>query len=416
MQKIAIIVISLILIGCSSSPHTESLRVDESNYLKAQIGPLEHVVDLENEPYRFWGDEVPSNLKTFPKQGIDQKTIETLKNSPSTPKVIGSQFNVLVLSGGGPRGAFGAGVINGLRDQGELPEFSLITGVSAGALIAPFVYVGGDKYHELRDVMLGLDDSMMLGGTSILQVLFGDAFSEGNSFYQMVQKTYDDDFIDQIAKQHMTGKRMLIGTTHFDSGRQMIWNIGRIANSDLPNKNELIRQIFAASSSIPGVFPPQFVPVTVNGKALEEMHVDGGLSSQLFFDPVGFDFTKLVHALGYDEPPQVYIIRNGRLKAEFEFVSDDTVSLATRSIDNLVLEQTRGDIFREMYVTKKIGATLFLTYVNDDFTVKPQASKFFDPEYLKALYHYGYEKAQSEKTWVSELPLLRSPRPAETTP
>ncbi|MGR5091969.1 patatin-like phospholipase family protein [Vibrio maritimus] len=408
MRQSVLLICVLLVFGCSNSPHDESVRVNESNYLYAKIGPSDERIGIDNEPYRFWGDATPSNLVALKGDEIDQESINLFKNSPDTPKVIGDRFSILVLSGGGPRGAYGAGVLNGLRDQGKLPEFSLITGVSAGALIAPFVYVGGDKYLELKEVMLGLNDDMMLGGTGIFKILFGDAFSEGDSFYSMVQKTYDDDFINQIADTHKTGKRMLIGTTHFDSGRQMIWNIGKIATSDLPNKKELIHQVLAASSSIPGVFPPQFIPVTHKGKPLEEMHVDGGLSSQLFFDPVGFNFTKVTKSLGYEQPPHVYTIRNGRLRTEFKFIEDSTVSLAARSVDNLILEQTRGDIFREMYIVKRIGAKMFLTYVEDDFTQKPAEGKFFDPDYLKSLYQYGYDKAQTDTLWVDELPLIRS--------
>ncbi|EDL54861.1 MULTISPECIES: patatin-like phospholipase family protein [Vibrio] len=407
MRLPIILVLTALVVGCSSSPHDSTIRVNESNYLQAKIGPRDEAVSLINEPYRIWGDQIPKNLKVLKENYDDKGNLDLLKNAPDAPKVIGDRFNVLVLSGGGPRGAYGAGVINGLKDKGELPEFSLITGVSAGALIAPFVFVGGDKYDELKTVMLGLNDDMMLGGTSIFKILFGDAFSEGDNFYKMVQKTFDDEFIEEIAKAHQSGKRMLIGTTHFDSGRQMIWNIGRIATSDLPNKKDIIHQVLAASSSIPGVFPPQFIPVKYNGQSLEEMHVDGGLSSQLFFDPVGFDFTKVTKALGYAKPPHIYIIRNGRLRTEFKFIEDDTVSLAARSVDNLILAQTRGDVFREMYISKKIGAKLFLTFVDEDYTQKPQDGKFFDPEFLKSLYDYGYEKATSEKVWVNEIPLIR---------
>ncbi len=407
MRLPIILVLTALIAGCSSSPHDSTIRVNESNYLQAQIGPRDETVSIVNEPYRIWGDQVPKNLKILKEDYYDKGNLDLLKNAPGAPKVIGDRFNVLVLSGGGPRGAYGAGVINGLKDKGELPEFSLITGVSAGALIAPFVFVGGDKYDELKTVMLGLNDDMMLGGTSIFKILFGDAFSEGDNFYKMVQKTFDDEFIEEIAKAHRSGKRMLIGTTHFDSGRQMIWNVGRIATSDLPNRNDIIHQVLAASSSIPGVFPPQFIPVEYNGQALEEMHVDGGLSSQLFFDPVGFDFTKVTKALGYEKPPHIYIIRNGRLRTEFKFIEDDTVSLAARSVDNLILAQTRGDVFREMYISKKIGAKLFLTYVDESYTQKPQDGKFFDPDFLKALYDYGYKKATNEKVWVNEIPLIR---------
>ncbi|WP_253649271.1 patatin-like phospholipase family protein [Vibrio splendidus] len=404
MQRSITLLAVLLIFGCTSSPHDQSHRVDETNYLQVTLGAsLED--DKSNEPYRFWGDAIPKALASNENEGFDQQRVDNLTSSKNGPQVFGDTFNVLVLSGGGPRGAFGAGVLNGLNDSGNLPEYSLITGVSAGALIAPFVFVGGDKIDQMKQVMLGLDDDKMLGGTSFFSFLFGDAFSEGNNFYQMISEIYNDDFIVKIAKQHRAGRRLFIGTTHFDSGRQMIWNLGRIADSDLPNKSELIHQILTASSSIPGVFPPQFIPVNFEGTTLEEMHVDGGLSNQLFFDPIGFDYTSFVRSLGIDNAPQVYTIRNGRLRTEFKFIEDDTISLASRSIDNLILAQTRGDVVREVYVTERIGAHFFLTYVDDDYTDKPAEGKFFDSAYLKTLYDYGYNKGINNQAWVDKLPL-----------
>ncbi|GAM60790.1 patatin-like phospholipase domain precursor [Vibrio ishigakensis] len=405
MYKSFLFLIALLMVGCSGTPHDADTRVNESNYLKVDIGLAQ---GEDDEPFRFWGDRVPKNLapaNTDESHTFDQTKINQIKQQPFAPKVMGEQFNILVLSGGGPRGAFGAGVLLGLRDKGELPEYSMITGVSAGALIAPFVFVGGDKLDQLKEVMLGLDDESMLGGTSFFHFLFGDALSGGESFFQLVQQTYDDDFIKQIAAQYRAGKRLFIGTTHFDSGRQMIWNLGRIANSDLPNKKDLIHQILTASSSIPGVFPPQFIPVYYQGAQFEEMHVDGGLSSQLFFDPIGFDYTSFVKSLGYADAPRVYTIRNGRVKTEFEFVEDDTISLAARSVDNLIMAQTRGDIARELYITRKIGAEFYLTYIDDDFDKKPPQGKVFDKEYLQVLYEYGYNKAQQDGFWIEDLPL-----------
>lgn len=405
MYKSFLFLFTLLMVGCSTRSHDVNTRVNESNYLLVNIGIEQQV---SQEPLRFWGDRIPKSLApsdSSDNRDFDQRKIEQIKQQPYAPQVIGDRFNVLVLSGGGPRGAFGAGVIHGLKDKGLLPEYSMITGVSAGALIAPFVFVGGDRLDQLKELMLDLNDQSMLGGTSFLHFLFGDALSEGESFYQLVQDTYDDAFIQEIAAQYRAGKRIFIGTTHFDSGKQMIWNLGAIANSNISNKNDLIHQILTASSSIPGVFPPQFIPVYHQGKKLEEMHVDGGLSSQLFFDPMGFDYTRFVKSLGYADAPRVYTIRNGRIKTEFEFVGDDTISLAARSIDNLIMAQTRGDIARELYITKKIGAEFYLTYIDSDFDKKPAKGKVFDKEYLKALYDYGYFKAQHADFWKKDLPL-----------
>lgn len=267
-KKYSIVLLALVLSACSSK-HALENRVTKENYTEVN---LQHSEQFKGEePYRFWGSEGPEFL---------------LENQyqPTSITVNGERMNILALSGGGANGAFGAGVINGLYDAGKLPEYSIVTGVSAGALIAPFVFTGGADIHKLRDVMLGLDDRQVLGKKNLLNTLFKDAFTNGKSLYELMESTYSEEMIVKIAEQHRLGKRLFIGTTHFDSGKQITWNLGEIAASDLPNKSQLIHQVLAASASIPGVFPPQFINVEYEGEAFEELHVDGGLTFQMFFD------------------------------------------------------------------------------------------------------------------------------------
>jgi len=57
----------------------------------------------------------------------------------------------LALSGGGADGAFGAGVIVGWTASGKRPEFALVSGVSIGALIAPYAFLGPSYDAQLRE-------------------------------------------------------------------------------------------------------------------------------------------------------------------------------------------------------------------------------------------------------------------------
>jgi hypothetical protein len=387
-KKYSIVLLALVLSACSSQ-HALEDRVTKENYTEVN---LQHSEQFKGEePYRFWGHEGPEFL---------------LENQyhPSSIAVSGERMNILALSGGGANGAFGAGVINGLYDAGKLPDYSIVTGVSAGALIAPFVFTGGEGIHKLRDVMLSLDDREVLGKKNFLNTIFKDAFTNGKSLFELMEATYGEDMIAKIAEQHRLGKRLFIGTTHFDSGKQITWNLGEIASSDLPNKAELIHQILTASASIPGVFPPQFINVEYEGEMLEELHVDGGLTFQMFFDPSNFDYGQLSEAMGLEQAPQVHVIRNGTLEPGYKQVKDKGMDLLSRSISNLTLQQTRGDMYRMLYMSERNGYDIAFTYVDTSFRAHKKGKKMFDAEYMNNLYNYGYRKAQGETLWVTEAP------------
>ncbi|MFA0084746.1 patatin-like phospholipase family protein [Vibrio sp. 10N.261.51.F12] len=397
MKNFIIVMLSLAMMACSTT-HSIDKRVTEQNYTKVTltknvaVSPDAHF----EEPYRFFGDEVPPFLAKLK----EERALNELVDTPNAPQIVGNEFDVLVLSGGGERGAYGAGIVNGLYDNGNLPEFSLVTGVSTGALTAPFVFAGGEYIHKLKDAMLALNDGL-LDKRGLLWPAYSTSMVKGKTFYQFIEDTYDDDLIEAIAREYNKGKRLQIGTTHFDSGRQMIWNVGRIASSDLPNKAELIHKILMASASIPGFFPPQYFTVYDHGKAYEEMHVDGGLSHQLFFNTYGFDLKSASEAYGVSGTPNIYIIRNGFLHNDFKQVENKILAIGARSIDNLIFSQTLGDLYKEIYLSGTANANAYLTNIEKDFDVKTDESKFFDENYMKALYDYGYDKAKSGQLWTA---------------
>ncbi|CAK2692555.1 Patatin family protein [Vibrio crassostreae] len=398
IKSIIVMLLPMVLVACSST-HSIDKRVTEDNYESASIISTPKTNSIYDEPYRFFGDETPKYLREV----RDNPKLSEIVNQDNIPRIVGDQFSVLVLSGGGERGSYGAGIINGLYDTGKLPEFSMVTGVSTGALTAPFVFAGGEYIHELKTAMLALNDQDLLDKRGALWPLYSTSMVEGKKFYQFIEKTYDDELIEAIAREYRKGKRLQIGTTHFDSGRQMVWNIGRIADSDIPNKIEIIHKVLMASSSIPGFFPPQYFTVYANGSEYEEMHVDGGLSHQLFFNSYDFDLKGISELYGITKKPNIYIIRNGYLKNNFEKVEDNVFSLSERSVNNLIFSQTRGDLYKEVYVTNKAQANTYLSYIEEDFDVEPSEDLFFDQEYMNKLYEYGYEKAQNGTLWSASL-------------
>lgn len=392
MKVLTLCMILLMLYGCSSST---SMRVTKDNYTIATIEYPKKRSSIFDEPYRFFGDRSPNFMIALE----DKKFIETVVRSPSTPKIQGDQLNILVLSGGGERGAFGAGVINGLYDSGTLPDFTLVTGVSTGALIAPFAFLGNDYIHKIYELMLKLNDEELLDKRNFLWPLYANSLVKGDKFANFIEETYSSSIIEAIANEHRKGRRLQIGTTHFDSGRQMIWNLGRIAASDLPEKEAIIRKILVASASIPGFFPPQYFDVYADGKLFEEMHVDGGLSHQLFFNPFMLDLDSISKAYGLTKKPNIYIIRNGFLGPEFTQVGERSIDIGLRSIDNLISSETIGDLYREAYMANSSNANVYLTFIGENFKQTSNEDYFFDPIYMKELYRYGYEMATEKSVW-----------------
>ncbi|QYJ89751.1 patatin-like phospholipase family protein [Shewanella halotolerans] len=389
MGRLPITVFLAIFLAACSSTHTLETRVTKENYRAVTLAA--DIQQQTDEPFRVWADETSDFL-------YDAK-------DGSTPlKVKGDRLNILALSGGGANGAFGAGIINGLYDSQQLQEYTIITGISAGSLIAPFVFVGGDEIPRLKEVMLGINDKMILGKHNLLNTLIKDAFTNGEQMFEFIEQVYTPEMIEQIALQHKAGRRLFIGTTHFDSEELVVWNLGRIAESHLPNKVHLIHQILAASSSIPGVFPPQFIAVDHDNQRLEELHVDGGLTVQMFFEVVNIDYHKVNQALGLSSAPQVHVIRNGMLKVPYSATEDKGVQLLRRSIASMTIQQAKGDLYRMLYFSEMTGLDLRFAYVDDEFDAPKATKDMFDLEYMKALYQYGYDKVNSDELWSTEVP------------
>ncbi|ENJ5959044.1 patatin-like phospholipase family protein [Vibrio parahaemolyticus] len=379
------VTLSLLIAACNSS-HTLDVRVSENNYKAVMLAGVS-----TEEPLRFWASEKPNFLYS--------------EKDNSTPLAVASEeFNMLALSGGGVNGAYGAGVLMGLAQTGQLKDYSVVTGISAGALIAPFVFVGGDALPKMKSVMLNLDDAAVLGKKKILNTVIKDAFTDGENFYDLIEDAYPNSMIEQIAEQHRNGKRLFIGTTHFDSGELMIWNVGAIANSELPTKVSLIHQVLAASSSIPGLFPPQFINVEYEGQRYEELHVDGGLAAQVFFNPSNFNYQLVAQALGVKRKPQLDVIRNGLLKVPYKSVHDKGIALLSKSVSSLTLAQARGDLYRMKYISEANNIDMKVTYIDKDFSNAKQSKDMFDKNYLLTIYDYGYKKASEGQLWVTELP------------
>ncbi len=307
--------------------------------------------------------------------------------------------DLLSLSGGGDNGAFGAGLLAGWTAHGRRPNFKLVTGVSTGALIAPFAFLGPDYDAALTDVYTNISPSRVyekrfLAAAALAQ----DALSDSTPLYETISRYVDRTMLGRLAAEYQKGRLLLIQTTELDAGRPVLWNIGAIAASDDPKALELVRRILLASASIPAAFPPVLFDVDLDGKTYQEMHVDGGAVSQAFLVPPSLNTRAALQRSGFQRKAAVaYVIRNGRLRTEWSDVDRLTLPIAEKAVSTLINYNGVGDLYRMYLVTQRAGAAFNLAYISDDFHAEHPED--FDPGYMRALYNYAYQQAAKGYPW-----------------
>jgi predicted acylesterase/phospholipase RssA len=369
IRQISSITALLILVGCASISERHPIAPD--NLTKATITGIPDA--------RFWGDEWPK----FGKKIIDTFTDEQFrKNFPAS---YGKTHAYIAISGGGSNGAFGAGLLAGWTASGTRPEFNMVTGISTGALTAPFAFLGSEYDDELKKVYTTTTTKDIIEERNIISAVFGDSMADTKPLRNLIERYITPEIIEAIAKEHKRGRRLFVGTVNLDAGRSMIWNIGAIAASNSPRKLSLIYDVLQASAAIPIAFPPVMIQVDVDGKTFDEMHVDGGTGSQVFVYPAAVNWRLVTKKLKVQGAPRIYVIRNSFLNSDNQSIERSMLPIASRSIDSLIRTQGVGDMFQIYALCKRDGNDFNLAYIPSDFTEKP--TEGFDPVYMTKLYN-----------------------------
>lgn len=368
-----LILLAALVSGCGSVP--------ERNALPAELTKAATIPGIPEA--RFWGDE-------WPKFGLERfNTFSDAEFEKYFSGIYKQPHNYLAISGGGSNGAFGAGLFAGWAATGTRPEFTMVTGVSTGALTAPFAFLGSDYDDELKAVYTTTSTKDIATERGLISAVLSDSIADTAPLKALIAKYITSDIIEAIAREHKRGRRLFVGTVNLDAGRSVIWNIGAIAISDHPGKLELIHDIMRASAAIPIAFPPVIIPVEVDGKLYDEMHVDGGTGSQVFVYPAAIDWRKITKKLKVKGAPKVYVIRNSFLDPDYRGIQRSMLPIAGRSIDSLIRTQGIGDLYQIYALSKRDGNDFNLAYIPSTFTEKP--TEGFDPVYMTKLYNLGYQ-------------------------
>lgn len=361
--------------------------------LPEELSPVARVTD-SSDTIRMWGDEPPAYIDEW----LNMTQAELTAKYPALTR---TAHNYLALSGGGAAGAFGAGLLLGWTAKGDRPEFSMVTGISTGALIAPFAFLGPDYDAQLKEVYTTTSTKdIVTKVTTLGKIRSTAAAGDTTPLRKMLAKYVDQEMMAAIAAEHRKGRRLMIGTTNLDAARPVIWNIGAIAASGDPQALNLIHDVLVASAAIPVLFPPVLINVEANGAQYDEMHVDGGVISQVFLYPSGLDMDRIVEKFEVQGTPQVYVIRNTTLDFNWKAVEPKLSLIAGRSVNTMILNMGFGDMYRLYLEAKKSGIDYNLAIIPREFKVEPK--EIFDREYMVKLFDLGYRMALSGYPWQQE--------------
>jgi hypothetical protein len=349
------------------------------------------------EDVRSWGDQKSVALDASLAARVRQIEASGRFDRLRTGKPI--DISYLVLSGGGGDGAYGAGLLVGWSEAGNRPEFEMVTGVSTGALIAPFAFLGPAYDRQLTEIYTTIETRDIAAPQILAGVFGGNAVADSSPLAAQIARFVDGRLLAAVASEHDRGRRLFVATTNIDAQRPVIWDMGAIAKRGTGPGLELFRRVLLASASIPGVFPPVRIEVTAAGNGYQELHVDGGTVNQLFFLP--FDARLDSYAPKGLDPRKLrrhlYVVRNTKVAPEYKEVEDKTFDLVGRSVSTLIKAQGVGDLYKVYLETRVQRMDFNYGAIPPEFTL--ESKEPFDKAYMQALFRLGYESGRAGYPW-----------------
>jgi len=376
----------LLITSCSSLPRNPvpGDRMDE-----AVLAGLPEV-------RAYWGTDISPLFQ--------QDIIQSVRDEPGDlfpRRADGSSiYSGLAISGGGAQGAFGAGILCGWTDVGTRPVFKLVTGISTGALIAPYVFAGKAYDAKLRAGYTTVSTKDIAKIKSLLP--FGkESLADSSPLAARIAKAVDETMLADIAAAHARGQRLYLGTTNLDAQRFVVWNMGAIAASGYPDAPTLFRKVMLASASIPAAFPPVYIDVAVDGQTYDEMHVDGGVITQVFFYEFMLNMKEAAKMVGRTDMgsnrPQVYVIRNGKVNPEPQQIPRKVLPIAKRAVSTMIKSASLNDLIRIYQFAERDNIDFNYAGIPDDFSF--ESKEVFDPKEMNALFEIGYQKVRDGDLW-----------------
>jgi predicted acylesterase/phospholipase RssA len=350
-------------------------------------------------PFRIWGDEAPENIEKLMAARIEQ-TRERYADREGGPAQ-----RLLALSGGGANGAFGAGLLSGWTETGTRPDFDIVTGVSTGAILAPFAFLGPGYDRQLVDIYRTGSQEKVFKPNPLLKVALGSAALDTTPLKKQIDQYFTSDLVAAIAQEHQRGRNLFIITTHLDANRPVVWDIGAMALAGGSEHLQMIRRVILASASIPGLFPPVPIQFEHQGHTFTELHVDGGVSHNVFAYAPQIPIARLNALFGADIRREIYVIVNGNLRLPYSPAPTGSLSISARAVGTLLQNHLNADLERIYFLAQRDGIDFKMVAIPQFFAASGAAG--FDTSYMRTLLSLGQAIGRKELFWETSPPSLQ---------
>lgn len=383
-RPIYLLLISILLCSCTAVTRTlshEQLMDSKDEFVASYQEDLEHIAN---------------------------KSLTRLRQEYTNTSTAQQSYDVLVLSGGGELGAFGAGFLKGWGNvkQGEFtrPDFDSVSGISTGALIAPFAFVGSPKaYDDIVNIYRNPDNDMVIKRMLLAFLAGDDPYYDASKLHQRIHDSITPSFVKKIADNAHQNKLLIVGATNLDFGVMRVWDLGEMAmNPSVDKATDDITTRLIASSAIPGAFSP----VIIN----KYLYVDGAASMQMLsgIDDVAwlYDNKTQFPYIQSNKPMKirVWIIINNKLLLDPEITKPTWSEIAKRSVVSLlqssVLQTIQGvETFSRMANERiELDVQMHFVSIPQDYSI-PVTKKMFDPETMQDLVALGKKMGANPNSW-----------------
>ncbi len=332
----------------------------------------------------------------------------------------GSDDAVLTLAGSGSLIAYGAGVLCGWTEAGTRPEFRTVAASSTSALIATYAFLGTEYDSQLQDFVTGINTLDVYRQLGLISSVTTGAVNGSGPLHDLIEQIVDEDLLDEVASQYARGRRLYIGTMNVDNGTEVIWDMGAIASSQRPDRLDRYRDVVVASTSLPTIMPPVYIPVEVDVPPNEEVDDDQAADGTEDAMPAPEPRTKEYWQMHVDgamrEPVLVsrFMLRGsagGRLYVLLSVDFDGTVNYPTpvrpsvRELSWAVLSSNASaglihGLYRAHVLANLEHVEFRVTAIPPGLDDVPRM-QIFDPDNMQNLFQVGFDHATDGALWRS---------------
>jgi hypothetical protein len=303
-------------------------------------------------------------------------------------------FRMLALSGGGANGAYGAGVLVGWSQRGDRPEFQVVTGVSTGALIAPFAFLGPSWDARLQAAFTNEMNRDLLSTRGVNALITPGVFQAG-PLRGLVARYVSDEVLRAIAKEHARGRRLFVATTDLDTQETVIWDMGAIAARGGVEARRLFIDVLVASASIPGVFMPQILNIQDSDGESLEMHIDGGVTAGFVAIPETlWNFTA---PRGPRRAAEIYVLINGNVARHPSKVAAQSLEILAHSYDTMTGAHYRAELALTRAFCDRNNIALSVSQAPSGLA---GSVVDFDPKHMRFLFAEGVRAGAEGTAWT----------------